>query len=182
MRTPTMNTRSRFMDGIARKLTKYTPGAERMSLPAHAVGFALLLGLSLPATAAVNASFSSTALQNDFIANATNQYNATIVPSPYFPGTYSLAISGKKDVSASTTCVSVQDFQALVSTLTVVSKGNYVYCFATGMEYERNADLRILSRYSVDCSTATTCSEAVNNAYNTIYQQFFSTPTLPGGY
>lgn len=69
----------------------------RVLSSSRAIGFCIAIGVlsSSFAQAAVNV-YAPAELQSQFIASTTNQYESTLVPSPYFPGTYTLTIKAKK--------------------------------------------------------------------------------------
>jgi hypothetical protein len=158
------------------------------------------LAMLSEAQATVNVYFSTStpSLQAEFIANATNQYDATLTPSPYFPGTYTITIKGKNPnynpPSPSTPTVNAAQ---LLNALVQVSSTSYPYGWVDGQRYERYNDLQMLQSYVVQCSSPTsfslvqattttwnaaTCGDALWNLYYVIYQQNFAVPPVIPGY
>lgn len=118
-----------------------------------------------------------TALQTSLIADTTNLYNATITPSSFFPGSYTLNLLSKKPpviCSSAPLCDLDKDIALMVAN----STWNYVYGFGAGMDKERKTDLDIVSSNTAACSTNTVCSDRMTQTYLDIYQQNLSTPTV----
>lgn len=159
----------------------------------------LLIGT--PALATVNVSFSSAtpaSMQKDFIANATNQYLATITPSLFFSNTYSLVIKGLNPAyTPPIPSTSTINWQTVIDNFVAQSTTTYLYGWANGQHYERFHDIGTLGYYIVNCSTPTafslvqsststwnlgTCLDSLGTLNSAIYQQEFSTPTVINGY
>jgi len=145
----------------------------------------LLLGLfpvlSLPLTAAptVNVSFSgtqATSLQNDFMSSATNQFVGVITKSTYFPDTYSISITGKKQytpptseipvtfTSTGTYIVKVGEESQTVYQSTMSISDLIAYGFADGMESERKDDIRLIAGLKNDIFLTKTCGGLVSGS------------------
>ena len=102
--------------------------------------------------AAVNVYFSSSAtnIQAEFIATATTQYVANVTQSPYFAGTYSMTISGKRSYTPPVVSSPIADATAVDRCMT------YGYVF--GMENERADSMSLINWLSVDSSSRTSCN------------------------
>lgn len=127
-------------------------------------------------SAAVNVYAPNAQVQEEFIASATAQWNVSLLPSAYFPGTFTMNIQSKKVLppSGQAAC----DLDKDISLMVAASTWTYVYGFANGQQYERGRDLNTIGNMAVTCSTETTCSEGLGNASSTIYQQNFADPTV----
>ncbi len=101
------------------------------------------------AHATVNVYFKSSTgtLQSDFIAAATNQYVAAVAPSPYFPDTVALTITGKKNYTPPAVSSPIVDATAVDRLFT--------YGYAFGQLDERDTTLDAIDHFSVSCSTNT---------------------------
>ena len=110
---------------------------------------ALLALLAGPAYGAANVTATTLTLQADFIASTTNQYDATITPSPYFANTYSISIKGKKDYTPPVVSSPILTGTAF--------RECFVHGFVFGMESERKDDLRIIDSLRSDILTTDTC-------------------------
>lgn len=130
-------------------------------------------------------------MQADFIAATTTQYQTTLVPSTYFPGTYTLTILGKNPPPQCGGVVVLPcNLDQDVASIVAVTTQSYVYGFASGMNYQQHQDSIITEQFEVQCgtrsyfttSTATwnsqTCLTALSDVDATIFQQSLSTPTV----
>ena len=128
------------------------------------------------------------------IASTTAQYLGILKPSAFFPNTYSLTITGKNPAYEPPLPPQTVGAPQLLSALVAVSTGNYVYGWASGMEYGRVIDMNAIIRYEVNCSTPSvfgsttvtagwhpdTCGTALRAARNDINQLNYSTPVPVG--
>lgn len=116
------------------------------------------------------------ALQADIISVATNTYSATITPSTFFAGSYTVnLISKKPSVPVGPSACTLDDS---IKAIVEVTTKSYVYGYANGMQYERNTDLTTIGNMAVVCSTDTSCAQALGDASTAIFDQNFSTPTV----
>lgn len=108
---------------------------------------ALFLGLRL-SQAAVNVYLGPNvplSMQADFIANTTTQYQTTLVPSTYFPGTYTLTILGKNPPPQCGGVVVLPcNLDQDVTSMVAITTKSYDYGFANGMDTERQQDTDII--------------------------------------
>lgn len=132
------------------------------------------------ANSAVNV-YAPIELQTSFIADTTNQYEATLTPSPYFAGTYTLTLKSKKSYTP-------PDISSPILTGTAFREC-FVHGYVFGMEDERKEDLRIVNSLRNNllsygtCGTLTTgttvphdafldgCYAGYNIVYSTITQR-----------
>lgn len=160
-----------FVDGIA--TARYMEEQHRIFVMRSILVIGLTLLGSAKAIATVNVSFTSQAqtLQNEFIANATSQYLGTLVPSPYFAGTYTLTISGKNPAyqpncpacpacpPPSSNCTLTQQ---QVDDLIYVSTTTYPQGFANGMDAERCQNVKSLwNTWSIDMASGTCAGQYI---------------------
>lgn len=99
-------------------------------------------------------------IQNDFIANATTYFNGSLVPSPYFSGTYSLTISGEKSPPIAPVSSPIADG-------TAVDRCE-AYGFAWGEEAERQDNLRFIANALNLVTPQTDCAQAFEDVVSTI--------------
>lgn len=161
----------------------------------------LCLLMPAPSQSAVNVYLGSgvpVSIQADFIANATTYFNATLVPSSFFPGTYTLTVLGKNPpVQCGGTVTLPCDLDKDVASMVAVSTYSYIYGFRDGQEYERNHDLGTIGSFTMNCSSPTafslaqmapagwslgTCIDTLGTVSSTIYNQYYSSPTIVNGY
>lgn len=132
------------------------------------------------------------ALAAQFLADTTNQYNATLAPG-VFANSYKLTLSDKKNVPVNLD-PNTQALQNVTKQLVSISSDTFVYGYADGMDYERKIAIGRISNYTVNCSTpsvfgaSTTtwnesvCTTALVTAESDIYNLKFSTPTVIPGF
>lgn len=154
------------------------------SLVTQVVVMACILAIiPKPVNSAVNVYLtpaSPASLQADFIANATTQYNATLVASPYFPGTFTLNLISKKVVAPPTTQLPC-DLDKNLALLVANSTKTYDYGFSAGMDSERYQDVQWLygmqgqdyiagtcAGMPMVATSTTSCENACLSAYNVI--------------
>lgn len=123
-------------------------------------------------------------LQDDFIANATNQYLATVTKSPYFANTYSLLISGKKLYIPPIVSSPIYTSTAVDALL---ANG-----WGLGQLSERDMDLNAIEHFSINCSSKTmfvtstntwdadSCYFTLRTIYDFIFKQTFGTAPIQG--
>lgn len=121
-----------------------------------------------------------TALQADIINLATTTYNATVTPSTFFSGSYTINLISKKlsppviACPPSTACELDKDLALVVA----ASSWSYVNGFANGQDYQRNGDLAIAGVEYSACASTDTCTAGTARIANRIYQQGVDTPTV----
>lgn len=119
-------------------------------------------------------------LQADLISVATNTYTATITPSSFFSGSYTVNLISKKPAPPviacppSTACELDKDLALVVA----ASSWSYVNGFANGQDYQRNGDLEIAGVAYSACASTDTCTAGAIRISNKIYQQGVDTPTV----
>lgn len=130
-------------------------------------------------------------IEQQFIASATTQYQATLVPNPLASNTYQLTLFGLN----SSYNPPVTNLELLNSIVTIDSY-TYVYGWADAENYQQNLDGTFLgsligkcdtpSDFTIDQSTpptfdAATCQLVLEDAENAIYNESASTPTVVPG-
>ncbi len=151
--------------------------------------------LSNIAIAAVNVNISSAApsgMQNDVIATVTTYYNASVIPTPFFPNNRNVTIFSKKAIVVPPVDPGLITLNTITNKLVAISSDTFVYGFADGLDYQRVIDLWRLGVYQVNCSSPTffhpsiteppwnpsTCSAALGFAWEDIYNLKYSTPIV----
>ena len=171
-----------------------TPTMRQKVSLVFALGLSALALLASPTHAAVNVYFSNSApasLQDQFIADTTKQYQATVVKSQFLSNTYTITISSRYAVAECSGVVKMPcDLDADVNSIVAVATHSYVYGFANGLEDERWRDLGTIDNFRFNCSSApyfnastvtwssSTCAVSLSTVSWNIFQQFFSTPTI----
>lgn len=146
--------------------------------------------------ATVNVTFTATAgpfTQNQFIADTTTQYSATVTPSPYFANTYSVVVSSRNATQSPVSPGPLVTLDTLVDKQTRISTWTFVQGMADGMGVERYNDLTILTDWVVKCSSPSyfnfvstpawsvaACQAGISKASGDIWQQNFSTVPIQG--
>lgn len=141
---------------------KTSAGCGPMERNKSFIGSIALLALSLlltsTANGAVNVYLSTTApagLQNDFIANATNQYNASLKPG-LLAGSWDIRLFGKNSTyTPPVVSTSIITLDAITRNLMAISTDTYVYGYANGMQRERYEDLTAVGGFAINCSSLT---------------------------
>lgn len=114
---------------------------------------------SAQASISVTVSTSAPAsLQDQFLADATVQYEGILTKSPT-ANVWTFKISGKKPV------INTYSFP-----------DNFLDGFVFGIDDERARNLNTLDGYITKCSTQTACKQDIGRPRDDIYQQNFSTP------
>lgn len=124
-------------------------------------------------------------VEASFLASTTAQFQGIVNPNPLASNTYSINLFGANP-SYNPPPTTIQQALSLGATV-------YLYGWVDGQHYERVHDIGIVGAYAVNCSSPTvftlhqtststfdtaTCQDALGMAYQIIYQQEFSTPTV----
>lgn len=138
----------------------------------------LILGSAAMALGAVTITSPTPAIQADFIAGTTAQWESIVKPG-LFAGDFKVTLTGKKIIhdplpQISLPCTLDESIVAIVA----VTTQSYVYGFANGQSYERQIDLGTIGNAYTVCASTDTCTDGLYRVSNTIYQQNFSTPTV----
>ena len=120
-------------------------------------------------------------LQADIIAISTSTYIATITPSAFFAGSYTVNLVSKKP-AVPPVCPAcppaICDLDKDIALMVQNSTYTYVYGFANGQAYERYTDLNTIWNLAVACSTNTACSQPLGEASRLIDMQNYAPPTV----
>jgi hypothetical protein len=128
-----------------------------------------------------------------FIAATTTQFNATVIPNPFFPGTYSVTLYGPNP-SYNPPLTSAQLLQQIdlnEQYITTVDSYTYPMGWADGESYQKYMDVNAATQITGACWNplawggvqidTTTCVTVGNTLSSTIYQENLSTPTVVPG-
>lgn len=158
----------------------------------------ILLFLFIPVVAwganyTVNVYSPTPDLQKQFIADTTNQYQATVATSPYFANTYTLTLSSRNILSVpSKVLLDTATFSGWMDKAVLVSSQSYVNGWANGANYERYQELVMIgniynlcfssSALQVPQFSSSTCMLITTGISQAIYNMNFSTPTVVPGF
>lgn len=176
------------------------PGTRKSWSSICRISLALLTLAAGTAVASVNVYFSGSQgnlLQQQFLASTTAQWQAQLVPNPYYSNTYTLTLTGPNtgyQVPVVTPSFVQLDTTTFVRLLTQNATNSYIFGFADGQTYGRAVDLGILAGFEVQCSSASLfgaststwsqlpCVLSLTAAATGINQQNVATPTVIPGF
>lgn len=130
---------------------------KRVSLAYTSVCWLLFGGIGHAYTVIEISTGAPAGIEAQLIAQTTTQFNATVVPNPFFPNTYQIEVFGE-NTSYNPPVTSAQLLQQInmdAQYMATVDSSTFINGFADGMAYQQSQEENLVSYYAVNCSTPT---------------------------